>query len=79
MTSPTITVDQEEQLWTAAQVAQFFHVSRSWVYREIAAGRMPHTRILGLVRFDPAEMRAMKEKGKQVPGRVVLPLSREST
>jgi predicted DNA-binding transcriptional regulator AlpA len=74
-TPPPPTVDQEEQLWTAAQVARFLNVSRTWVYRETSAGRLPYSRILGLVRYDPAEIRALKEKGRQQPGRVVLSLT----
>ncbi len=71
---PTPTVAEEDQLWTAARVAKYFGVSRSWVYRETSAGRLPCSRILGLVRYDPAEMRALKDVGKTRSPRVVLPL-----
>ena len=56
------------------RVARFLRVSRSWVYRETNAGRLPYTRILGLVRYDPEQIRAMKVAGEQRPGRVVVPL-----
>lgn len=76
--SQTPTVDEEERLWTAAEAARYLNVSRSWVYRETSAGRLPHSRILGLVRYDPARIRALKEAGEQKPGRVVIPLTPKS-
>jgi excisionase family DNA binding protein len=63
----------EETLWTAIQVAHYLNVSRSWVYRETAAGRLPCVRILSLVRYDPAEIKAFRERGKRTPGRVLVP------
>ena len=73
---PTPTVDEEARLWTALDVARFLRVSRSWVYRETSAGRLPYSRILGLVRYDPAELRALQAKGRQAPARVVVSLTR---
>jgi predicted DNA-binding transcriptional regulator AlpA len=73
------TIDQEAELWTAAEVARYLKVSRSWVYRETGAGRLPCSRILGLVRYDPAEIRRMKEEGRQRPAAVILPLVPRTT
>jgi predicted DNA-binding transcriptional regulator AlpA len=67
------TVDQEAELWTAADVARYLKLSRSWVYRESSAGRLPSIRILGVLRFDPAAIRALREV--QRPGAVVIPLT----
>jgi excisionase family DNA binding protein len=45
--------DREPRLWTVADVARYLGCSRSWVYRETGAGRLPGLRIGGRVRFDP--------------------------
>jgi hypothetical protein len=47
-----------EALWTAADVAGFLRVSRSWVYLHAEAGDFPCLRFAGVVRFDPAAIRA---------------------
>ena len=48
----------EDQLWDAHDVARYFKSSRSWVYLKAEAGLLPSLRIGGLLRFDPAEIRA---------------------
>jgi excisionase family DNA binding protein len=54
----------ETVLWDAKDVAAFLKVSRSWVYRAVEANRIPSQRVLGsLLRFDPAEIRALFAKG----------------
>ncbi len=47
-----------EPLWDAKQASEFMRVSRSWVYQRAEAGLLPHIRIGGLVRFEPATLRA---------------------
>jgi excisionase family DNA binding protein len=47
-----------ERLWDANDVARYLKVSRSWVYHRAEAGLLPLRRIGGLLRFDPAAMRA---------------------
>lgn len=61
----------EAEVWTAADVARYLRVSRSWVYREASAGRLPHVRVLGLLRFEPAVVRALRDR--QEPAMVVIP------
>ena len=46
-----------EPLWDANQAAKFMNVSRSWVYQRVEAGLLPHIRVGGLVRFDPAALK----------------------
>lgn len=50
----------EERLWDAARTARYLGLSRQWVYREAGAGRLPHVRILGVLRFDPDDIRRLK-------------------
>jgi excisionase family DNA binding protein len=45
-------------LWDANDVAEYLKVSRSWVYHRAEAGQLPHVRVGGLLRFDPAAIRA---------------------
>jgi excisionase family DNA binding protein len=47
-----------ERLWDANDVARYLKVSRSWVYHRAEAGLLPLRRIGGLLRFDPAAIRA---------------------
>ena len=44
-------------LWDANQVAEMMGVSRSWVYQRAEMGLLPHVRIGGLLRFEPAAIR----------------------
>jgi excisionase family DNA binding protein len=48
----------QETLWDANDVARYLRVSRSWVYHRAEAGQLPLRRIGGLLRFDPAAIRA---------------------
>lgn len=50
-----------ESLWNVADVARYLKASRSWVYHQAEAGRLPCVRICGLLRFDPAVIKALKE------------------
>jgi excisionase family DNA binding protein len=47
-----------EGLWDAQDVARYLKASRSWVYQKAEAGLLPSLRIGGLLRFDPATVRA---------------------
>ncbi len=48
-----------EKSWKARDVAEFLQASESWVRHAAAAGRLPCKKIGGLLRFDPAEIRAL--------------------
>jgi excisionase family DNA binding protein len=54
----TDNLEQEEGLWDANDVARFLKASRSWVYQRAQAGQLPGVKIGGLLRFEPAEIRA---------------------
>jgi excisionase family DNA binding protein len=43
-----------EQLWTTTEVADYLRVSRSWVYTQAEAGRLPCLHVGGLLRFEPS-------------------------
>jgi len=49
---------RHDGLWDANDVAEYLKVSRSWVYHRAEAGQLPHVRVGGLLRFDPAAIRA---------------------
>ncbi len=71
--------DSEERLWDAARTARYLGLSRQWVYREAGAGRLPHVRILGVLRFDPDDIRRLKDASKVAPGEVRPPRPRPAT
>lgn len=53
----------QESLWTWREVADYLKLSRSWVYREAEAGRLPCLRLpsaggKGSLRFEPEQIRA---------------------
>ena len=50
--------DGDSSLWTADDVASYLKVSRSWVYHRAESGSLPHARVGGLLRFQPADIRA---------------------
>ena len=60
-----------ESLWTAAEVASFLRVSRSWVYHRSESGELPCLRIGALVRFDPGEIRAFARGERPAPAKVI--------
>lgn len=62
-------------LWTAADVAAYLQISKSWVYQRSAEGELPTLRIRGLVRFDPDEIRAYA-RGRVSQRTAVVPLHR---
>jgi excisionase family DNA binding protein len=60
-----------ESLWTAMDVATYLAVSKSWVYLHAEAGDLPSLRFGGVVRFDPAAIRAFA-RGEKQPGTTVV-------
>jgi len=62
----------DEELWTAADVARYLKASRRWVYTKTSAGLIPTVDLFGMRRYDPADIRALKEKLKRKPGRVLV-------
>jgi len=65
----------EDTLWTVKDVAAYLAVSRSWIYQRTAAGTFPHLNVGGLLRFDPAEVKAWA-RGQQAPGAKVLAIGK---
>jgi len=63
-------VQQDERLWKVADVCRYLGKGKTWVYGEVAAGRLPHLRIGGELRFEPATIRAWA-RGEMRPARVV--------
>ena len=61
-----------EGLWDAVDVAGYLKCSRSWVYQKAESGVLPSLRVLGLLRFDPAVVKAFARG--QRPGAKVLAL-----
>jgi len=55
-----------EPLWTWREVAAYLRASRSWVYKAAEANTLPSLRIGGLLRFDPAAVRAFA-RGELAP------------
>jgi excisionase family DNA binding protein len=53
---------QRDGLWDANDVARYLKASRSWVYHRAEAGQLPHMRVGGLLRFDPAVVQAFVKK-----------------
>lgn len=68
--------EQDHALWDAQDVAAYLKVSRSWVYQRVEAGQLPYLRIGGLLRFDPATIRAYARGEQPVQARVVSLSSR---
>ena len=67
--SPSGAAD-DSRLWDANDVARFFGASRSWVYHQAEAGRLPCIRILGFLRFDPQAVRAFVQAASSTPARL---------
>lgn len=73
MSSTTITgttAEAFEALWNAEDVAKFLKASRSWVYQKAEAGVLPSLRVCGLLRFEPATVRAFA-RGELAAAQVV--------
>jgi excisionase family DNA binding protein len=65
--------EMTERCWKTRDVAEFLQASESWVRHAAAEGRLPCTKIGGLLRFDPAEIRALVESARSEPARVLPP------
>jgi excisionase family DNA binding protein len=65
--------DRSVRLWNANDVASYLRVSRSWVYQRAESGELPCLHVGGLIRFDPATVRAFA-RGEIQPTKV-LPFS----
>lgn len=48
----------DETLWTAADLARRLKIGRTGIYKLIEREKIPHFRIGGLLRFEPAAVRA---------------------
>ncbi len=70
--------DQDVTLWDAKDVATYLKASRSWVYQKAEGGELPCLRIGGLLRFDPATIRAYARGEQPVQARVISLSSRRS-
>lgn len=66
-----------EPLWTSKEVSGFLRLSRSWVYLHAEAGDLPCLRFGGVVRFDPAAIRAYA-RGAQPPTSPIIPFPARS-
>jgi predicted DNA-binding transcriptional regulator AlpA len=71
--APAKAAEPEGGLWDADDLASYLKASRSWVYDAAAADRIPSIHVSGMLRFDPAAIKAWA-KGRS-PGRV-LPMRR---
>jgi predicted DNA-binding transcriptional regulator AlpA len=61
----------DDGLWDANEVAGYLGASRSWVYAQAEAGRLPCVRIVGLLRFEPSTIRALARGEQPAATRVV--------
>jgi hypothetical protein len=57
------------RVWKVRDVAEFLQASDSWVRHAAAGGRLPCTKIGGLLRFDPDEIRSLARA--DAPARVL--------
>ena len=64
----------DDTLWDATDVARWLKVSRSWVYQAAESGKLPSLKIGGLLRFDPAVVKAWALTGG---GKVVQMVGRK--
>jgi hypothetical protein len=55
--------------WKVRDVAEFLQASESWVRHAAASGRLPCTKIGGLLRFDPNDIRSLARA--EAPARVL--------
>jgi excisionase family DNA binding protein len=60
-----------DDLWDANDVARYLKASRSWVYHQAEAGKLPHLRIGALLRFDPAKVKAFAHGDSERGGKVL--------
>ena len=60
----------ESRLWDANDVARFIGASRSWVYHQAEAGRLPCIRLLGFLRFAPQAVRSFVQAAASAPAKL---------
>ncbi len=58
-----------DSTWKVRDVAEFLQASESWVRHAAAGGRLPCTKIGGLLRFDPDEIRSLARP--EAPARIL--------
>lgn len=63
---------REDDLWDAMDVARFLKTSRSWVYMRVERAEIPHVRIGGLIRFEPARIREWARSGLAAVARGIV-------
>jgi excisionase family DNA binding protein len=66
---------ETDDLWNVDDVARYFKASRSWVYQQAEGGMLPCLRIGGLLRFEPAAVKAFARGERHLAK--VLPLRGE--
>jgi excisionase family DNA binding protein len=66
-------------LWDANDVARYIKASRSWVYHQVEAGKLPHLRIGALLRFDPEAVKAFAHGQAAHGGKVLSMRPRNDT
>jgi excisionase family DNA binding protein len=52
---------------TSTEVAELLGVSKWWVQEQVTAKAIPHHRVGRLVRFSPADIRAIEQRTAVVP------------
>jgi len=62
---------RDDGMWDANEVSRYLQASRSWVYAQAEAGRLPCVRIVGLLRFDPATIKALVRGEQPAATRIV--------
>ena len=68
-----------DDLWDANDVARYIKASRSWVYHQAEAGKLPHLRIGALLRFDPEAVKAFAHGQAAAGGKVLSMRPRNDT
>ena len=58
---------ENTRLWSVSDVAKFVGASKSWVYHQAEAGRIPCIRLLGFLRFDQQVVRDFVLKASPAP------------
>ena len=69
-TEPAGDILDNSRLWDASDVARYIGASRSWVYHQAEAGRLPCIRLLGFLRFDPHSVRAFVQAASSAPAKL---------
>ena len=58
MTATLAIVPEDDGLWTVDDVAKLLRASKSWIYKQATAGKLPCIRIGAMLRFEPPAIRA---------------------